>query len=46
MAWCNQSGLITGGQGPKAGLLVPGQKATRIQAAKIFTVLHRDVLKK
>lgn len=45
MAWANAEGIITGGQGPAAGKLAPGRNAQRDQAAKIFTVLHRDVLK-
>ena len=45
VAWCNASGIITGGQGADAGKLMPLDNAQRAQAAKIFTVLHRDVLK-
>lgn len=46
MVWCYNAGIITGGAGAAAGMLQPGANATRAQAAKIFTVLHRDVLKK
>lgn len=46
MAWCNDRGIITGGKGSVAGLVMPGANATRGQAAKIFTVLDRDVLKR
>ena len=45
VAWCNAAGVITGGQGADAGKLMPLNNATRAQAAKIFSVLHRDVLK-
>ena len=45
LAWCNKAGIVTGGQGADAGLLMPRSNATRAQAAKIFSVLHRDVLK-
>ena len=45
VAWCNASGIITGGQGADAGKVMPLDRAQRAQAAKIFTVLHRDVLK-
>ena len=45
VAWCNAAGIITGGQGADAGRLMPLDNAQRAQAAKIFTVLHRDVLK-
>ena len=46
VAWCNATGIITGGQGADAGQVMPGNNATRAQAAKIFSVLHKDVLKK
>ena len=46
MAWANGAGVITGGQGADAGKVMPGNNATRAQAAKIFSVTHRDVLKK
>ena len=46
VAWCNAAGIITGGQGADAGKVMPLNNATRAQAAKIFSVLHRDVLKK
>ena len=45
VAWCNSAKVITGGQGADAGKLMPLDNAQRAQAAKIFTVLHRDVLK-
>ena len=45
VAWCNAAKVITGGQGADAGKLMPLDNAQRAQAAKIFTVLHRDVLK-
>ena len=45
VAWCNANGIVTGGQGADAGKVMPLNNATRAQAAKIFSVLHRDVLK-
>lgn len=44
VAWSNKSGIITGGKGADAGKLMPLDQTTRAQAAKIFSVLHKDVL--
>ena len=46
MAWANAAGVVTGGKGADAGKVMPLDNATRAQAAKIFSVVHRDVLKK
>ena len=45
MAWSYKQGVITGGKGADEGKLMPLDNAQRSQAAKIFSVLHRDVLK-
>ena len=45
MAWCYQAGVFTGGQAADAGKLMPLNNTQRDQACKVFTVLHRDVLK-
>ncbi len=42
MAWCYERGILTGDL--NTGELMPTDGATRAQAAKIFTVLIRDVL--
>ena len=44
VAWSYEQGIMTGGKGADAGLLKPLDSAERGQAAKIFSVLHRDVL--
>lgn len=44
VAWSNKTGIITGGKGADAGKLMPLDQTTRAQAAKIFSVLHKDVL--
>ena len=45
MAWAYSAQVLTGGKGADDGKLMPLDQAQRSQAAKIFSVLHRDVLK-
>ncbi|MBS5450485.1 MAG: N-acetylmuramoyl-L-alanine amidase [Coriobacteriia bacterium] len=40
--WCASEGIITGDDLTKR--MLPNESATRAQAAKVITVLHRDVL--
>ena len=40
MAWCGAVGAITGGKGAEAGLLMPGDRTTRAQAAKVLSVAN------
>ena len=40
MAWCGAVGAITGGKGADSGLLMPGARTTRAQAAKVLSVAN------
>lgn len=43
LAWCDERGIMRGGQGPTDGYLMPQADATRAQAAKILVRVSQEI---